>query len=110
VKVVIPQFNLDGEYVCQSVFFEFKGGETGTPFMTVELGKSRDELQSWLAGVKKELDRLKVGDIGVSGGIVDKLEYCGPDTATATSDVTCTVISSGSYTIDSAEVDFSDVA
>jgi len=109
VSVDIDQYSLDDDYACKTVSFTFQAGRINTPFMDVELGKSKDDLSEWLSDVRRDLDRLKIGDTGVSGGLVNSLVSAGATATVSTGSCTLTEAASGDFEIDSAEIDFSDI-
>jgi len=108
VSVDIDRYNLDDDYACKTVSFTFQAGWVNTPFMDVELGKSRDDLVEWLAILRMDLDRLKIGASGVEEGLVNEIITVDPDSVTVTDDCSITVVTSGDFVYDTARYDFSD--
>lgn len=110
VTVDLPHLGIDSTaYETQSAVFEFKAGELGTPFMQVQLGKSAEELSEWLHNLRMDVDRAKIRDTGVSGGLVNTIQAIAAETVTAGAALTTTTVLSGAFEIDTARIDFSDV-
>jgi len=110
VTVTLAPLKIDAvQYEVKQVFFSFKGGEDGTGHMDVFLGRSVEELDEWLNRLRLDIDRTKIGSFGVEEGLVNLVESIGPDAVTAGDSVVLTEIASGSFEIDSARIDFSDI-
>lgn len=66
------------------------------------------ELAKWLENIKEELDRAKIKGFGVKRGVVNLIRNLS-DTAEATDNLVATVKNSGTFQIDTARIDFSDI-
>ncbi len=97
------------QYVAKEAKVKFKGGEDGTFFLDLRLGREASELAEWLRDLKSEVDRTKVGAFGVDRGLINLIRDLS-DTAEATDDnLVATVQLSGTFEIDTARIDFSDI-
>ncbi len=109
VSVTLTPLNIVNEaYEVQKVSFRFRSGEIGTQAMNVQLGRSAEELAEWLASLKSEVNRTKIGNSGIIGGVVNTITAIS-ETVAVTESVSTTEATSGEFEIDSAEIDFSDV-
>jgi len=98
------------QYQVRQVSFVFKGGQVGTHYMDVFLGRSSEELDEWLNRLRLDIDRISIGSFGVEEGLVPMVEAIGPDEATAGDSLNLTVVASGAFEIGSARIDFSDIS
>jgi hypothetical protein len=99
------------QYEVQKVFFNFPGGQVGTTFMDVGLGRSAEELGEWLNRLRRDVDRTKISSFGVDVGLVNLFEGV-MDSASATDSLVATELASGSFKIEAAniaKIAFSDV-
>lgn len=111
VTISLPRLGLNAaQYVAKVADLRFNGGTLGTYLMPLKLGKEASELAEWLRDLKSEVDRTKVGAFGVERGLINLVRDLS-DTAEATDDnLVATVQLSGTFLIDTARIDFSDIA
>ena len=97
------------QYVAKEATIKFKGGEHGTFRINLRLGREASELAEWLHELKAEVDRTKVGAYGVDRGLINLVRNFS-DTADATdANLVGTVQNTGTFLIDTARIDFSDI-
>lgn len=99
----------DINYEVKQVDFTFKGGEDGTNYMNVHLGRSEEELAEWLNRRRLDIDRTKIGAYGVGVGLVNIYEGLGPDAVVAGDNLVVTEKATGTFVIGTAKIGFSDV-
>ena len=98
------------QYVAKEAKIKFKGGEAGAFSINLRLGREASELAEWLRDLKAEVDRTKVGAFGVEKWLINLVRNLS-DTAEATdANLVGTVQLTGTFLIDVARIDFSDIA
>jgi len=77
--------------------------------MDVYLGRSIEELDEWLARLRLDIDRAKIGSFGIEEGLIPVIISIGPDAVTAGDALNLTVVASGAFEIGTARIGFSDI-